>query len=123
MAAIDFPWDLATVFLEDMGLGREPDTRRTPFEDGAIAEHKFTTRAFKLRTVRIAVTQANLAAFNSWLDLNGNRMFNFTDLEDGQTRDVKIRGGAGSVNLRYVRDRRLQGERYFQATVELEGFV
>ena len=123
MASLDFPWNLATVLLEDFGLGREPDTRRTPFEDGAIAQHTFTTRSFKLRTVKLAVKFPNLAAFNSWLETNGNSIFNFTDLEDQVSREVKIRGGAGAVNLRYEHNRRLEGERYFTATVELEGFV
>ncbi len=123
MAALDWPWNLATILLEDYGLGREPDTRRTPFEDGAIAQHTFTTRSFKRRMAKIAVTHANLAAFNSWLETNGNKIFNYTDLEDQTSREVKIRGGQGAVNLRYVRNQRLGGERYFMATVELEGYV
>ena len=123
MAAIDFPWGLATVLLEDNATSQDPDTRRTPFEDGAVAQHEFTTRAFDIRRVKIAVIEPNLTAFKSWLRTNGNAIFNFTDLHDQVSRDVKIRGGAGSVQLVYERDRRLNGERYWTATIELEGFI
>ena len=63
---------------------------------------------------------ANQPSFDDWLDSNGHLEFNVRDL-DGTIRSVKIRGGAGAVRLK-LSSNLLRGERYYTATVSLEGY-
>ena len=37
---VDWPYNLVEIKILDYEIGRDPDVRRTPFEDGAIAQHR-----------------------------------------------------------------------------------
>ena len=100
----------------------EPNVRRTPLEDGAIAQHRITTSPFRVRRAEIFVYEENVTAFRAWIRAWGHTWFNWTDSHDGVSREARIRGGAGTVQLQRVAGRFLNGQRYRTAQVELEGY-
>lgn len=99
----------------------EQNVARTSFDDGAIAQKRTAARDWKLRSFDIFVTAANLATFQTFLTTWAHRDFAFVDL-DGMTRQVRVRGGNGSVSLE-AQSGRLNGERYFRGSIELEGYA
>ena len=122
MAAVDWPWALAT--LEWSGYGRTSDAnvRRTELEDGAVRQVKRVSRPLDVRTITVSVKQSNLDAFNDWLRAYAHGFFNWHDIEDDTVRDARIRGGAGAVSLVAVSGDRLDNERFFRGTLQLEGY-
>ena len=122
MAAVDWPWALATVEWSGYGRTSDPNVRRTELEDGAVRQVKRVSRPLEVRTITVSVKQSNLDAFNDWLRANANGFFNWHDIEDDTVRDARIRGGAGAVNLVAVAGNRLDDERFFRGTLQLEGY-
>ena len=121
MAAIDWPWNLATIEFAGYTFGSGPDVDRTPFEDGAIRQEEIADSPMDNRNFRIKVKESNLTAFRTWLKNNGASWFNFRDFEDGTTRERRIVGGRRAVQLRGVDDGTyLDDEIYSQADVILE---
>ena len=122
MAAVDWPWALATVEWSGYARTSDPNVRRTELEDGAVRQVKRVSRPFEVRTITVSVKQSNLDAFNDWLRTNANDFFNWHDIEDDTVRDARIRGGAGAVSLVAVAGDRLGDERFFRGTLQLEGY-
>ena len=115
-----WPWDLALIRLDTYNESVEPNVSRTPFEDGAIAQKRTASRDWLLRRFDIFVYHENRVRFRSWLKQNAHKFFDFRDL-DGTTRQARVRGGNGAVQL----DREsgfLNGKKYWSASVELEGY-
>ena len=123
MAAIDWPWGLTTIEWQSYERGADPDVERTSFDDGSVRQARTVSKSYDLRRFTIVVKQDDKANFDDWLRSNGNDFFNFRDLEDRQIRDARIRGGRGSVRLIAVEgNQRLDGQRFWRGTVELEGY-
>ena len=123
MAAVDWPWDLAVVRLPNYGIAPDRNSRRTPFEDGAIAQRKISSRSYTVRSFDLAVKQSNYVAFTEWLETNANTLINFMDWHDRTVREVRVRGG-NAVELRIEStDELLDGELYFSGNIELEGYI
>ena len=123
MAAIDWPYHLATIEWAGYERGADSDVERTPFEDGSVRQATLVSRSYELRRLPIAVKLSNMDSFEDWLRVNSNNLFNFRDVEDRLVRDVKMRGGRGAVTLRAVEGTaRLDKDRFFRGTVELEGY-
>ena len=123
MAAIDWPHDLVTIEWAGSERGADSDVERTPFEDGSVRQSTLVSRSYELRRFSVAVKLTKQQAFEAWLRANSNATFNFRDWSDKVIRDVRLRGGRGTVVLRAVGgDERLDGERFSRGTVELEGY-
>lgn len=122
MAAVDWPYHLATIEWEGYERGADPDVERTPFDDGSARQAQTVSRSYEVRRFTVAVQLSNLDAFEDWLRANSNTTFNLRDIEDRAMRDVRMRGGRGSVVLRAVSGLRLNGERFSRGTIELEGY-
>ena len=130
MANINWPDNLALIPVEGWTDNDEPNVRRTPFEDGAIAQAEITSVPWRVRQFEVWVYEDDVPSFRAWLRLNGSKLFNFNDPEgedsDGNPlftqREARLRGGAGSVQLQRVADRRLNGRRYRSGQIEIEGY-
>ena len=120
MAAVDWPAGLVTIQWGGYGRSREPKAERTRLEDGAVRQQQRVSKPYEVRRMSVAVKLSKLDAFQDWLRVNGNSMFNFHDLDDDTIRDVRLRGG--DIDLSAVESLRLDGERYFSGTAEFEGF-
>ena len=126
MATIDWPTNLAVILGNDYTLDRGDAYQRTPFEDGYIEQKKRGTHAASLRTFQVIVLDRNLVAFRAWEAQHAGAWFNYTDPEDGVTRDCRVIGG--KVQLRKARDFvALEGvtmgyERYWRGQAALEGY-
>ena len=128
---MSWPWNDALILREGYTEAFEPAVRRTTFDDGAIAQKKTAVQDWRLRTFEILVTESHLADFRSWLKSSAHTFFEFNDL-DGNARQVRVRGGAGSVTLEEQPGRVIppddgsgtpsEAERYYSASVTLEGF-
>ena len=123
MAAIDWPYALATIEWSGYERGADSDVERTPFEDGSVRQATLVSRSYELRRFTVAVKLSDHQAFEDWLRVNSNTTFNFRDFSDKVIKDVRLRGGRGTVTLRAVGgDERLDGEFFSRGTVELEGY-
>ena len=122
MAAIDWPWDLVTIFLDGFEYQPDPDTERTQFEDGSVRQAKTVTRSYDVRRFEFVVLASNFAEFDLWLREHGNEFVNFRDPADKMIRDVRVRGGRAAVTRRAVSGQRLRGERFWRGNIELEGY-
>ena len=122
MAAIDWPWDLATIMFGEYGRGADDDVHRSRFDDGFVKQARTVTQSMEIREFQVIVKNSNVEDFRDWLQENANKLFNFQDFEDDTSRECKIRGGYGSVNLVGVNNQRRDGERYMQGTITLESY-
>ena len=122
MATITFPYNLATVLFGGYERLPDSDVDRTPFDDGSIRQAITRTRVFEVRRFNFVVMVTDKAALDTWLRVNNNQWFNFDDVEDGVTRDVRIRGGRAAVRMVAVDGELWMGEEYFRGEMELEGY-
>lgn len=115
------PWPAyAPVVAPGYGLGQEPDVERTAFDDGAVRQAKRYTAALRVRRVTALLdSDEDLNRFQEWAAVEAHRFFDWTDPEDGNTRRVRVRGGAGGI--RYTAAVSAAGRRW-QAELELEGY-
>ena len=121
MASIDWPETLVTVLRDGYAESTEPNVRRTEMEDGIIVQERTTTRDLRVRRYTVLVTDENATEFLTWCRTNSTVWFNFADI-DGSTRDARLRGGSGAVQLTRVAGQLLGGERYSRAEIEIEGY-
>ena len=113
---------IATILLAGYERGSDVGEERTPFEDGSARQATLYTRTYDTRRFDFVVKHSDVAEWNTWLKTNRTRFFSFTDVDDQQTRQVRIRGGAGTVTLTYVDGQRYKGERFWRGSVLLEGW-
>lgn len=121
MAAITWPYDLCTILRDGYTETVDENVRRTQLEDGAVSQARTASRDFRVRRLSVLVTDSNATAFLKWTSDNANAWFNYTDL-DGQQREVRLRGGNSTVQLVRQAGRRLNGERFGRAEIEIEGY-
>ena len=114
-----WPWNLAQILRTNYTESVDENVRRTSFDDGAIAQKRIAGRDWLIRRFDIFVKESNLTAMRAWLRTWAHRDFDFVDL-DGTTRKVRVRGGNGAVEFQ-AQEGFLEDERYFSASVELEG--
>ena len=113
-----FP-DYANVAADGYGLGRDPDVERTEYDDGLIAQEKRFASALRTRELRgWLASDADLVRFEAWAESQAHAFFDYTDTEDGVTRRVRVRGGAGGI--RYTA-RVVDGQRTWDFELVLEG--
>lgn len=130
MAAVDWPYNLCVITLSEYTLEDDENVRRTPFDDGLIAQRTRNTRVMQSREFQLFVKQSNVVRFQEFMRTSGAGFFNFRDwvMTDFSTDpptpaamvDARVRGGR--IALRYVEDSRLDGERYFEGRGVIEGF-
>ena len=95
MAAVDWPWHLATIELAGYERGGDPDVERTPFEDGAVRQATTVSKSYETRSFTVAVKHSNKDAFQDWLRANTNTDINFRDFEGrNHSGRENPRGGA-----------------------------
>ena len=103
------------------GLSQDPDVARTPFDDGLVRQERRYTAAFTVREVTAhLVDDADLVRFRAWVGANAHTWFTWTDPEDGTSREVRVRGGAGGVAYTA---HTAAGRRRWEARLELEGYA
>lgn len=109
----------AFVTADGYALGRDQDVERTPYDDGLIAQEKRFAGALRTRDVRGWLgSDADLRRFEAWAEANAHTWFDWRDTEDGVTRRVRVRGGAGGIRYAArVRD----GIRQWDFELTLEG--
>ena len=118
-AAMTWP-AYANVAADGYGLGQDDDVARTRFDDGAVRQGRRHTRALDLRRVRgWLASDEDLVRFRAWARESAHAWFDWRDTEDGVTRRVRVRGGAGAI--RYTARVR-GGRRTWDFELELEGF-
>ena len=77
---------------------------------------------FDVRRVVVDVTLAKLPVVREWFRANANTFFTFRDV-DRVERLVRVRGGFASISFAAVDTRvLLDGDRFFRAEIELEGY-
>lgn len=110
----------ARVLGDGYGLGQDSDVERTAFDDGAVRQEKRFTSPLETRRVQGYLdSDADLARFRAWAQEAAHAWFDWRDTEDGVTRRVRVRGGAGGI--RYTARVR-GGGRTWDFQLELEGF-
>lgn len=119
MAAPAWP-DYAAVEADGMALGADPDTLRTPWDDGASRQARVRTAALRTRAITVHLaSDADAARFRAWLAAHAHTWFAWTDPEDGVTRQARVRDGlAGAPRVADVSG----GVRRWTARLVLEGF-
>ena len=111
--------DYARVEADDYGLGQDNDVERTALEDGFVVQERRYSGALDTRTLRgFVVSDADLVRFRAWAKANAHAWFDWTDTEDGVTRQVRVRGGAGAIRYRA---RARDGQRTWDFELTLEG--
>lgn len=119
MADQTFPYNLAQVMNTGYTLAKADNWRRTEFDDGKIAQKRISAKATYVRRVEVAVYKSNINAFIDWLESHGRNYFNFREIHSGnQTVEVRLRD---EPSIEY-QDTRLDGERFYTATLNLEGY-
>lgn len=114
---------IAVIHLDGYGRTPDSDVSRTPFEDLSVRQAKIARRVMDVRSFTFSVKLSDKATMDQWLRDNTNTWFDFADLEDQATRQVRIRGGQGTVEMvAGPEGRRLNGERFFTGSIELEGY-
>lgn len=124
MAAVDWPWNLATIYLGNYGFDKDPNIRRTPFEDLAIRQEKVSTDSSDIRSFKFAVKKSDINSFRDWLDDNEDNYFNFREWHDGAVRDFRVRGGSAAVRLAmHQGNMLLDGEKFAEGDIVLESVI
>ena len=124
MAAVDWPYNLVVMHFDGNRRGADTDVDRTPFEDGSIKQDKLRTRAFRTRQYSVSVKLSNLKNFEAWLNRYAHGLFNFRDIGSAAPTECSVRGGQGAIVLTAQRQEnlRLDGERFYEGSVEFEGY-
>ena len=123
MAAVDWP-SYVVMHFDGNRRGSDTDVDRTPFEDGTIKQDKLRTRALRTRQYSISVKLSDLRRFEAWLATYAHGLFNFRDIASPSSTECTVRGGQSNVVLVAQRQEnlRLDGERYYEGSVEFEGY-
>ena len=101
------------------GLQAQPDVARTPFDDGLVRQEKRFSSALTVRRITgWLASDGDLVRFREWAREHAHTWFAWTDPEDGITREVRVRGGAGAIACTA---RVRSGTRTWTVTAELEG--
>lgn len=100
-------------------LGQDNDVERTPLDDGFVRQELRYRSAQRTRQLRGWLkSDADLVRFRTWAAANAHLWFDWTDTEDGQMRQARVRGGAGGIRYTArVRD----GVRTWDFELTLEG--
>lgn len=109
----------ANVTAPGYALGRDSDVERTPYDDGLVVQEKRFSGALRTRRVRGWLkSDADQVRFEAWAEGSAHTWFDWRDTEDGVTRRVRVRGGAGGISYTaVVRD----GIRTWDFELTLEG--
>lgn len=118
----DWPWAACSVHLDGYDLVRGASATRTALDSGLVSQKRSQGREWWTRTFRISVKVSDLADFMQWQSDAGNEFFNFRDWQDGTVRKARVVGGALSISLTRQGTDLLDGERYVQGDVTLEGY-
>ncbi len=111
--------DYANVAADGYRLGQDSDVERTPFDDGFVRQELRYRGAQTLRELRGWLkSDEDLARFRTWARASAHARFDWTDTEDGERRQVRVRGGAGAI--RYTARVR-GGVRTWDFALTLEG--
>ena len=111
--------EYARVVAHGYRVAQDPDVGRTPWDDGLVRQERRFTAALTVRRVTAHLADdEKLTDFRTWADTNAHQWFSWTDPEDGTTREVRVRGGAGGIEYRA---RTAGGRRTWELTCELEG--
>jgi len=110
----------ARVLADGYGLGQDNDVERSGFDDGAVRQEKIYSAALDSRALRgWLAPDADLVRFREWARSDAHTWFDYRDTEDGETRRVRVRGGAAGI--RYTARVRA-GQRTWDFELELEGY-
>ena len=138
MADVTWPYHLAEIIIDGATIAHDENVLRTEFESGLVAQKRTTSKAMFVRTVTIRVLHSNYVEFRAWLEDHAHTWFNFRDafVGDDLLHDVRVRGGAGAVELERSNDFAVVtegpggvtldtplGARYWTGIVTFEGFV
>lgn len=109
----------ANVEADGYALGRDADVERTEYDDGLIVQEKRFASALRTRDLRgWLASDADQVRFEEWAEANAHTWFDYRDAEDGVSRRVRVRGGAGGIRYAArVRD----GARTWDFELTLEG--
>ena len=111
----------AKVEADGYTLTQDTDVRRTPFDDGLVRQEKRFTGAMTVRGLSaLLADDATRGRFQGWARRYAHTWFAWTDPDDGVTRRVRVRGGAGAI--RYTA-RVTGGNRRWVLACELEGLM
>ena len=122
MAAVSWPWDLCTVVMDGYTLAPDNDVNRTPFEDGLTRQARNRSLTLQTRSIRYMVKKSNYVAFTEWARDHAHAWFNWSDYEDGKTREMRVRGGyAQMATLEFQPFQYLEGEPIYTGQCVLEG--
>ena len=101
---------------------RDPDVRRTRFEDGAARQEKTVSNAMRANAITVIVrTSADLVRWEAWTALNAAAWFEWTEPTDGVTRRVRVRGGEAGISTVSIEGEGVAPPRW-ESTLTLEGF-
>ena len=111
--------DYAHVRADGYAAVQDSDVARTPFDDGLVRQEKRYSAALSVRRITAHLDDdAAYLRFRDWAREHAHRWFAWTDPEDGITREVRVRAGAGGISVRA----RVRGNRRaWEAGLELEG--
>ena len=118
MTAAVWPSD-AKVEAHGFTFRQDPDVVRTPFDDGLARQERRFTAAMTVRGITaLLADDAALLRFRPWARRYAHAWFAWSDSDDGVTRRVRVRRGAGAI--RYTA-RVAAGSRRWVLACELEG--
>ena len=111
--------DYALVEADGYELARDIDVERTEFDDGLVRQELRFRGALEQRRMRgFLASDGDLVRFRAWARANAHVFFDWADTEDGMTRQVRVRDGAGGIRYTArVRD----GTRTWDFELTLEG--
>ena len=139
MADVTWPYNLAQILIDAAELGFDDNVRRTEMESGLIEQKRKDPDPQFVRTMTIRVLHDDYEEFRDWLADHAHKRINFQDAFQGSAlmREVRIRGGAGAVQLVRANDFALgsargpggevlptpKAARYWTGQVTFEGFI
>ena len=116
-----FPYDICRVLFGDFAMRWEPSAGHTDDAmPGLYAQGGDHALPMFTRTFRFEVSEADVHAFRSWLESNGNTWFDFAD-PDGVQRRVRVRGGAQHSLSGLAHARGADGKAVLTGTMTVEG--
>ena len=121
-ARYNWPSELATVLRQGYTTQLGPPPDRTQMDDGLVQQAAKTGRMRLTVSFTAWVLERNYSDWMAWLQSVDTEEFNFVN-PSGENWEASFVGGAASVTMQRVPNNLVDGERYWTAELQVEGWA